>query len=463
MFQKIYYFGVCAVAALVFAANVAGQNTFNSGSTGADGAFSPTASQTITVPESGVFNYTTVTIPSGITITYARNSRNSPVTILASGNVTIAGSIVLDGRQANNNGGGGQGGPGGFNGGSGGFGAETSFNGTTGDGPGGGNGGASTSNGTNVASGGGGGFSAQGGNGSAENTNVSISAGGARYGTYAVSPLIGGSGGGGGAILIASSGTINLTGGIFSRGGNGGSSPFGYGSGGGGGGGAGGAIRLVCNVITGSGYLYVPGGGGAPAYSNTLGYFYGGTGANGYTRVETYDYNNFNPGASPAFVSFSMPLSVNAATAPNLRITSVAGIGAPSNPLGSLQGVPDVIVPTTQANPVTVEIAGSNIPTGTVVQVAVTPANGTRTTAQSSALAGAESSSTATARVSIPNGMSVITASVVIDLTTTAASRNPIFINGEKVDKIEVAATFGQESQITYITRSGKRIARSGL
>ena len=46
---------LCLLAATV---NVRAQNTFSSGSTGADGAFSPTASQTILVPDSGVFNFT---------------------------------------------------------------------------------------------------------------------------------------------------------------------------------------------------------------------------------------------------------------------------------------------------------------------------------------------------------------------------------------------------------------------
>ena len=476
MFRKINNLGISVLMILLFAIVGQAQNTFNSGSTGADGAFSPTTNQTIVVPESGIFNYTTVNIPSNVTITYARNSKNQPVTILASGNVTIAGTIIIDGKVANSNGGGGQGGPGGFNGGPGGFGAETSFNGVTGDGPGGGTGAAATVNGVDVASGGGGGFSAAGGQGARENANVAFSAGGPRYGTFAVSPLIGGSGGGGGsaeaneagggggggggAILIASSGTISLSGAIYARGGAGGSSPFGIQSGsGGGGGGAGGAIRLVSNVITGSGVMNVTGGAGQYGYNGSV-FFYGGNGSAGYIRVETYDYNNFSPNANPAFVSFSMPLSVNSATAPNLRITSIAGISAPTNPLGSLQGVPDVIVPTAQTNPVEVALAASNIPVGTIIQVVVTPASGTRTTVQSSALTGTEASSTATASVTIPNGMSVLTASVVIDLTTSAANRNPFFINGERVDKIEIAATFGQESQVTYVTRSGKRVSK---
>jgi len=51
----------------------------------------------VQLPESGVFNFTTVNIPAGVTITFRRNSRNTPVTILASGNVTIAGTIDVSG------------------------------------------------------------------------------------------------------------------------------------------------------------------------------------------------------------------------------------------------------------------------------------------------------------------------------------------------------------------------------
>src|SRR5690349_15755849 len=78
---------LCAVAPL------RAQCTFNSGSTGADGAFNPVTSQTVTLPASGVFNFTTVNIPRGVTIKFTRNANNTPVTILASGNINIAGII----------------------------------------------------------------------------------------------------------------------------------------------------------------------------------------------------------------------------------------------------------------------------------------------------------------------------------------------------------------------------------
>jgi len=119
--------------------------TFSSGSTGADGAFNPTANVTIPLPPSGVFNYTTVNIPAGVTVRYLRNTGNTPVTILASGDVTIAGTIDISGASGVQGSGsatligpgGGAGGPGGFDGGTGSNGILGVVGGT-GLGPGGG-------------------------------------------------------------------------------------------------------------------------------------------------------------------------------------------------------------------------------------------------------------------------------------------------------------------------------------
>ncbi len=58
-------------------------SAFNSGSSGADGAFNPTVNATVQVPPSGIFNYTSVLIPVGVTVTYRRNTTNTPVVILA--------------------------------------------------------------------------------------------------------------------------------------------------------------------------------------------------------------------------------------------------------------------------------------------------------------------------------------------------------------------------------------------
>ena len=409
-------------------------NNFSSGSTGADGAFAPTSSQTIAVPDSGVFNYTTVNIPTGVTITYTRNSKNTPVTILATGNVTIAGTINIDGKNGNTNGGGGLGGPGGFNGGAGGFGFDT-FLGATGDGPGGGGGGASA-NGSNIGGGGGGGFAAAGVNGDAQNASTVAAQGGPKYGSSTLLPLIGGSGGGGGgafvnrtsgaggggggAILIASSTSVAFSGTIVARGGNG--NFLTPNTGASGGGGSGGAIRLVSNTITGGGSLQVNGGNG---FAGFVGEFRGGNGAVGYVRVEAFDFSTFNPNVPSLSVTFALPNPATVPNAPALRIASVAGVAAPTAPLGSLAGVPDIVVASTTVNPVSVQIEGTNVPVGTVVQLTLIPTNGARVTTQSSPLAGTQAASTATASISLPSGMSVLTGTAVIDLSQ--ASAQPMF------------------------------------
>lgn len=70
--------------------------TFDSGSTGADGALDLTSGdRTVQLPESGILNYTTVNIPAGRILRFARNSRNTPVHMLAQGAVVIAGQIIV--------------------------------------------------------------------------------------------------------------------------------------------------------------------------------------------------------------------------------------------------------------------------------------------------------------------------------------------------------------------------------
>ena len=93
---------------------------YNSGSTGADGAFSPTASQSIQLPPDGIFSYTSVSIPAGVTITYLKNAANTPVTILVTGDVAIAGTIDVSATQPSGVSDPGLAGPGGYNGGRGG-------------------------------------------------------------------------------------------------------------------------------------------------------------------------------------------------------------------------------------------------------------------------------------------------------------------------------------------------------
>jgi hypothetical protein len=461
MQPRLIWSSLCALALL--GATALAQNNFSSGSTGADGAFAPTQNQTIVVPASGVFNFTTVNIPTGVTITYLRNSANTTLTILATGNVTIAGAITADGQPGSSVGFGGFGGPGAFSGG------NAGVNGAAGsiaDGPGAGRGGPFNSNNT-CGGGGGGSYETQGGNAGTftngcGNTGVTGGVTGPTYGTKALLPLVGGSGGGGGcgfgqaegggggggggAILIASSGTITFSSGIITaRGGNGGGIAN-CGAGAGGGGGSGGAVRLIANTITGPGQILI--NGGSPGFG-------AGGGGLGFARVEAFNVSGFSL-QNTVPISSGLPTSVSPTNVPTLQIASVGGVNAPASPIGSFQGAPDVVLPANQPNPVAVVVNGFNIPNGSSVNVTATSASGASTSGTAT-LSGTTASSTGSASVSLSTGFSVLTATTVVDLAQTGDLK-PLFIDGERVDKIEVAATFGGASSLTYITHSGRRI-----
>jgi hypothetical protein len=443
--------------------------TFNSGSTGADGAFSPTANTTLALPASGVFNFTTVTIPAGVTVTFTRNATNTPVTILASGDVTIAGTIGVSGSAggvgaasgtifANN---GGAGGPGGFAGGSGGNGIVSTVGGA-GLGPGGGGTAGA------VSHGGGGGFLTAGVPGAI--FNGLQGAGGPAYSTAPLLPLIGGSGGGGGsenqgktaggggggggALVVASSGTITLTGTLKARGGDGG----GVAGTGTGGGGSGGAIRLVATTVTGSGGTIDVGPGIAGS-----GLFPGGQGKGSFGRIRLEAYSNTAvlnfPSTPPTAISaVTQPTSTTLANGPSLMITAVGGVSAPASPAASYSS-PDITLSAGTTNPVAVSLAATNIPLGSTVTVTVRGQLGGIASSVSASLTGTDTSSTGSANVTLPlDQPSVISASTTFT-RVAALNGGPVFVEGEIVDRIRVAATFGAgPSQVTYITRSGREI-----
>jgi hypothetical protein len=448
--------------------------TFNSGSTGADGAFSPTANTTLTLPPNGVFNYTTVNIPAGVTVKFTRNAANTPVTILATGNVTITGTIDIRGAAGVTTAAGitavgttgGAGGPGGFDGGNGATGT-VSTTGGTGRGPGAGTGGTGPSGGA-----GGGGFAAVGTSGGA-GSGSTAGVGGGIYGDGSLLPLIGGSGGGGGganfgqtaggggggggAILIASSGTITLPSGgtILVSGGAAGCCNSTYGVGGGG---SGGAVRLIATAITGSGgTMNIAGGAGGSYYPSA-----GGPGGAGRVRIEAFTNTlsaTFTGGVG-ASVSTGAPTSVTLSNSPTLQITSVGGVAAPASPTGSFFA-PDVVLPGTTTNPVTVNIAATNVPVGTALTVTVVGFIGASSSATSTQLSGTLASSTATASVTLPtNEPSVITVAATFAIAALDG-QGPYYADGEPVDRIRVTARGGGPGVLAFITRSGREVTVS--
>lgn len=421
---------------------------FNSGSTGADGAFNPAADTELLLPPDGVFNFTTVNIPAGVTVTFMKNSSNTPVYILATGDVVIDGTISVSGTSFDSSPG--QGGPGGYDGGQAGAVLVPAGDGL---GPGGGQGGSDPANG--IWSGGGGGYATPGGspiNGGG--------AGGATYGNRRIIPLIGGSGGGGsssapnhndhyggggggGAILIAASGTITVSGSIKADGGIG-KCAASYGDGSRSGGGSGGAIRLIANSMNGSGTLSAE-GGKTVCYSN---------GGDGRIRLETYT-NYYSSNSTPPY-SFDQPGSVFAVGLPGLVITSVGGVNAPSSPTGSY-ATPDITLPSETTNPVTIAVLGSNIPVGTTVTVTVVPQYGASSNV-TGLLSGTEESSSTSVDVDLsidyPN---IIKAEATFTLSTA------MYWEGEKLEKVKVVSTIGKGSEVLYITEKGNVIRAEEL
>jgi hypothetical protein len=408
-----------ALLAICFSVGLASPlraQTFVSGSTGADGPLAPSASVTIPLPPSGIFNYTTVDIPSNVTVTFARNEANTPVTILASGDVNIAGAIVVSGTAAVA-GVAGRGGPGGFDGGMGGTGFGSSPNGTPGLGPGGGQGGVAD-NGTAPGSASGGGFGTQG------TANGAAVPGGQTYGVHTNFPLIGGSGGGGGAggptssgpaggggggaILIASSGTITMNvsfvqRGIYAQGGSGVLKGVGLAQNVASGCGSGGAIRLMANsIVTNGAQLDVRSICGA---GTILGGF-------GRVRLETFQLTgNFSVlGGAPFSQALPQKVLPDSAS-PSVRIVSIGGVSVPPTPQATYFNVPDVTVNPNAANPITVALQANNVPLGTALAVGViTEGVAARATFNSTPLAGTLAASTATASVTLPPGTSILTA-----------------------------------------------------
>ncbi|MGE3309932.1 MAG: hypothetical protein AB7O66_08175 [Limisphaerales bacterium] len=240
---------------------------FLSGSTGADGALLVTANRVLDLPSDGIFHFTTIEVRAGATLSFKPNALNTPVHLLATGNVVIEGRIEVNaGNGSANPPVGGLGGPGGFNGGNPGTGAIPPG---AGYGPGGARGGTLVFSAPGTAAGS---FGSVGNGGSNNRSTV--------YGSPLLVPLIGGSGGGGttgtpgtggggggGAVLIASSTSIHVPGAIEAIGGNGIVNAADNG-------GSGGAIRLVAPKVSGAGFIRVGGSDG---------------GGFGRSRVDTLD------------------------------------------------------------------------------------------------------------------------------------------------------------------------------
>jgi hypothetical protein len=346
-----------------------------------------------------VYKYNSVTIPAGVTVTFANHASGAPVVWLVSGDVTISGTINLNGASgAQDTVGYASGGPGGFRGG---HGPQPTSGGF---GPGGGAG--SGGNGL------GGGYGTFGG-------GPSGGIGGFVYGNAQVVPLIGGSGGGGargystwsgggggGAILIIAGGTITLNGTIAANGGNG---PFGNNVPGllGAGGGSGGAVRLVANTINGSATGSISCLGGNGVYPG------------GYGRIRTESNldtlpNDGIPSRSRSTVGATAKIWPDS-TQPKIVAVSLGDKPVPADSRGRIIfGETDVEL--NSATPAVLTIQAQNVPLNATVEVRIVSV----TSGQGEALHAASfqsgnfASSTWRATLPVTNGVSSFTVSVIM-------------------------------------------------
>lgn len=382
--------------ALAMCVCVSTQAQVNSGSNGSDGAFNPATSTVINMTDhpNGIYQYTSVTISNGVTVTFIPNANNTPVTWLVQGSCEIDGTVNVSGQSTENTVGG-IGGPGG------GAGGNSGTIASSGQGPGGG--------GANLF-GGGGSFGTQGG--VAQVTAGSAGAAGQIYGNFFLLPLLGGSGGGagnvgiqngnygsygggggGGAILIAASGFINLNGNISAFGGT---THYYFGSGGGG---SGGGVRLVAVNVFGTGQVNASGGQAGGGFNSN--------GGLGRVRIDTFQ-NNFGGQINGVFTQGFQPIIIPVAgQGVQLSIASVAGAAVSASPNGQLVS-PDAIISGQQANPIPIVVNCANLPLNTLITVTVRPANGVSVSTVGHNTTGTLASSTATVSLTMPRGGGII-------------------------------------------------------
>ena len=363
---------------------------FSSGSTGSDGALNLTTAGTVLFDPvamgldpagDNIFNFTTINIGPSTTLKLTANLvRNNSVIWLATGNVTIAGTIDLSGANgatmSSSNPGAtrspAEPGPGGFPGG---VGAYLSSPATAGGGYGGG---AAGTNGS-------------GGNGSYLYNSIQLvplvgGAGGGGAGLFNGSIAGCNGGAGGGAIRIVSSTSISLTGSIYAYGGA--FSGFagcnctcgsGYGTGG--------AVHLIAPTVSGNGTISVS------AY-----------GVSGVAKISATNltFTGTISGTNTTGPLYNPPLPTGIAS---VKVLSVNGIAAPTEVTASPL-VPDFTVST--ASPVTVNIAAQNIPVGTVVTLHLTSEQGNDSSVTCAPLAGTLASSTASCTgATFPQGVTI--------------------------------------------------------
>ncbi|MEZ5386190.1 MAG: hypothetical protein R3F13_11810 [Prosthecobacter sp.] len=304
-----------------------------------------------------VFKYSSVTINASRTVTFINHPSRAPVVWLVQGDVTIAGTVSVNGQSTPNNNLLAEPGPGGFRGG-----AKGSLGNGSGLGPGGG---LTTSNSGSYAS---------------------------VYGNPPIQPLIGGSGGfagggGAGAILIAAGGTLQVNGSITALGGSFGYTGSGYGSSG--------AIRLVANILSGSGTLDARDTGRIRLEANSV------AGA-----LVTLPQTVAVPPATP-------PVIWPGNDAPTVKVVAVDAVSAPAVPTAPLDLAADIGISTSGASTVTLQT--THFPTTGLVEVRSAAKFGAAATWTTATFqSGDENAATWTATLTFPTGFTTLQARATI-------------------------------------------------
>lgn len=319
-----------------------------------------------------VYKYTSVHIAEGATLSFANHPTHAPVVWLVSGDVTINGTINIDGAPGVTT-------------------APEHYSPSE-PGPGGFRGGAVGPLGTGAGYGPAGGPSPRG------------------YGKYATAygnpqiiPLIGGSGGGaaepgypaasggagGGAILIVAGGTVTINGRITAKGASGflpGTTAT-YG--------ASGAVRIVANAIQGSGTIDAS-GLDAPTV--------------GRTRMEANSISptlNIFP-STAAVAPGTTPVLWPPDNAPTVTIVSVDTKQAPADPRAEISTSSDVQI---QNNgPVNITLKTQNLPAQGAVSLRVTPKYGDATTLAATFVSGDMNEATWQITTTLPQGFCTLQA-----------------------------------------------------
>ncbi len=296
-----------------------------------------------------VFKYTEVNIAAGATVTFKNHASRAPVVWLVSGNVTVDGTVSLNGQNFQSAPALAEPGPGGFRGGTGSF--SPGVGASAGFGPAGGL--------RNNIHGFGGSYGSQGHTGLPP------------YGNPSLIPLVGGSGGagrvdtgneaggaGGGCMLVACANDFSIKGVIRANGGN--SSAYA-------GAGSGGGIRLVTDTLVGGGVAQALGGLGA-----SVNHF----GGLGRIRIERV-VNSSTLLATPDPSVVNLPAGSTAllwppAGAPEARIVSIGGGAVPADPRAEFGTIgADVALPISASSVVVVET--TNVEQAAQVLVRGTP------------------------------------------------------------------------------------------